>query len=500
MRLIAFSNARKNSGQSLIELIVAIGLGIIFITGAIGALTVTLRLSSETNKGQPALELSRETAQQLRTLVNNDWHVLDSLTKDGSTRYSISNTASFYAIETGSKPVSLNSIDYSVYFVLNDVYRDENDEISETGTIDPSTVKATAISSWQNFGEENDVRFVTYLTRIKNRVWIQTDWSSGPVGESTDVSPSTRFSEQTNTNYSAQGEITIASTTINLISTTGNGVDPLYKYAFNDLVGWIDFGNGTVTFNPNSTTTGYGISNVGAVALDCKTTPAGDICPSSLFGVVQDNNNTLSGFAWNEALGWISTNCASVTPPQCAANGGYDYKVTIDPATGFLYGWAWSDTGGWISFNCDRTTDGTPSPENMNLCAASRGGNGQSNYAVRTGVSTVSSAVITSTILDSGSDYGVTLNTIGWIGTPVSGTRVYFQLAMSNSPDGPWSFIGPDGTSNSYYTPLSSGTPKRLNRNLFTGGRYFRFKTFLESDSLLTLTPIVKDVIINYSL
>lgn len=501
MALSLFSTTGKKSGQSLIELIIAIGLGIIFITGAIGALTVTLRLSSETNHGQPALELARELSEQLRTVVNNDWHALNGLSLNGSTEYTVSTTTTFYEITEGSKTTTLNAIDYSVRFVLDPVYRDGNNAIAAMGTLDPSTIKVTAIASWQSYGQENDVRFSTYLTRIKNRVWIQTDWSTGPVGALVDASPSTRFATHTNANYaSVSGQLTIASTTINLATTTGNGVDSTYRYAFNDLIGWIDFGNGTVTFGANATTTGYGTSNVGDVALDCKTTPAGDICATSLFGVVQDNSNTLSGFAWNEALGWISMNCASVTPPQCAANGGYDYKVTIDPVTGFLYGWAWTDTGGWVSFNCDRTNDGTPPPENTNLCSAARGGTNQSDYAVKTGVSTVATAVVDSTILDSGSDYGVTLNTISWIGTLSPGTGVSFQLATSTASTGPWNFVGSDGTSNSYYRPLAPGVPRKLDRSLFTGGRYFRVKTILESDTLLSTSPTVTDVIINYSL
>lgn len=496
-----FLVSRKQSGQSLIELLIALGLGVIFITGAISVLTVTLRLSSETTHGQPALELAREASEQLRTLVNNDWHVLDALARDGATEYSVSTTTTFYEISPGSRTVALNGVDYNVSFVLDPVYRDGTDAIAESGTLDPSLVKVTARAAWMRYGQENDVRIATYLARIKNRVWLQTDWSTGPVGELVDAAPSTRFASHQNTNYSSiSGQITIASTTLNLATTTGNGVDATYRYAFNDLFGWIDFGNGTVTFNANATTTGYARSNVGDIALDCKTTPVGDICATSLFGVVQDNNNTLSGFAWNEALGWISTNCASVTPPQCAANGGYDYKVTIDPVTGFLYGWAWTDTAGWLSFNCDRTTDGTPAPQNINLCSVGRGGNGQSDYAVKTGVSTVSTAVVTSAILDSGSDYGVTLNTISWIGTAPLGTRVSFQLATSTEATGPWTFVGPEGSANNYYLPLAQGVPKKLDRSLFTGGRYFRVKTLLESDSLLTTSPTVTDVIINYSL
>ena len=63
-----------------------------------------------------------------------------------------------------------------------------------------------------------------------------------------------------------------------------------------------------------------------------------------------------------------------------------------------------------------------------------------------------------------------------------------FQLAVSDSSSGPWSFSGYDGTDTTYYTPTSSNVPIALNSTLYKNKRYFRYKVFLDSDVNRTVT------------
>src|SRR3989338_2782024 len=64
-----------------------------------------------------------------------------------------------------------------------------------------------------------------------------------------------------------------------------------------------------------------------------------------------DAQGILSGYAWNDTIGWISLNCDE------SAHGGSNlcstsnYKVQID-SNGSFSGYAWNDVAGWISFNC----------------------------------------------------------------------------------------------------------------------------------------------------
>lgn len=65
-----------------------------------------------------------------------------------------------------------------------------------------------------------------------------------------------------------------------------------------------------------------------------------------------------------------------------------------------------------------------------------------------------------------------------------------FQIAANND-DATWNFVGPDGTSGSYYT--SSSTIVDMD-----GDRYLRYKVFLSTEDPLT-TPYVNDVTIGFS-
>ncbi len=501
-------------GQSLIELLIALGIGTLFIIGAIGALSVTLRLDSQTTHSQPGIELANELIEELRTISNADWHTLGDLTQDGATVYQITPTPTFYATSTGKETVTLNGTPYQRYFLLAPVYRDEDEQIiSPPGILDPSTIQVTAIAEWSQYGQTNDVRVVSYLARTRNRLWIQTDWKGGPAGDGPTTNPGDQYTSETNTATTTAGQISIADFSANRQSTSGNGIDATYRYGWSDVTGWIDFLTyNNITLGANATTTGYASSSIGAIALDCATSPNGDICPSALFGVMQDGSGNLSGFGWNDVAGWVSFNCASENPPlgNCSDQpGGVDHKVTVDPVSGFLKGWAWSDSIGWISLNCDHSDPSDPlfisDPANANTCPAGAPRNGvglASNYAVKTGASTVSVAELTSMIFDTGSPHGVALNTLTWLGDPALGTRVSFQIASGNTATGAWTtdFKGIDGTSGSYYQPTDRGMPIKIRRQDHTNVRYIRYKVRLESNSLFTTSPTVRDIIINYSL
>jgi len=157
----------------------------------------------------------------------------------------------------------------------------------------------------------------------------------------------------------------------NLSLTLGSGtgaIDTTYKYAWNDSVGWLDFNNASSTVNVNATQlTGYAKNDsLKDIALDCGTTPGGNICATSNFKVARNSSTgDLSGWAWNDSIGWISFNCSD--PGVC---GTSSYKVTVSTSTGAFTGWAWNDYVGWISFNC----------LNTGTC-------GSSNYSVNTAIS-----------------------------------------------------------------------------------------------------------------
>ncbi len=250
------------------------------------------------------------------------------------------------------------------------------------------------------------------------------------------------------------------------------------RWAWNDVVGWLDFYITDAVYVRSDKIEGYGSSAVGYVSLDCATGPPGSDCAVP-YGVANQGTGLLSGYAWNDSIGWISFNCAD--PGVCASS---DYKVTID-ADGNFSGFAWSEVAGWISFNC-----------------ADPGSCGSSDYRVNTSWRTgpAVSGDLASSVFDTGIAGGAALQSLAWQGVLPAGTVVRFQIASSNSLVGPWTFVGPGSSGASYYAPAGPDIPVALDRDDHNNKRYFRYKVFLESNAAAPfVAPTVTDIIINWS-
>lgn len=107
-----------------------------------------------------------------------------------------------------------------------------------------------------------------------------------------------------------------------------SNIDPNYKYAWGDTIGWVNFGCDNCNLNiGDDKITGYAWSqNYGWI----------NFSPSN-GGVLNDGNGNLSGYAWGENLGWIDFS-----------------NVRINPSTGEFSGYAIiiENPRGTINFDC----------------------------------------------------------------------------------------------------------------------------------------------------
>jgi hypothetical protein len=532
----------SHRGQSLIELLVGITIGVLFITAALGLVTVSLRIDFQNKFSQTAGELNQELIEQLTTFANADWHNIESLPR--STAYSLLPNGSGWLTSPTLGPTTITptvgDTPYEVSFVIEDVYRTSltDDTISVSGALDPSTLKITAKTEWNQSGTTENLTLSKYITRTQNRIWQQTDWSGtikpASVYNSSDYpsgAEGSHYASETNIwrgatldpNDVPPGQLKIASTTQNFRTSPGIGIDnnppPSYNhYAWNDVMGWFDF----VTTSYPVIVTNTGLSGVVSttaapapgtqdlVALDCTRTPAGNICtgPAGAFGVTQDPSHILHGYAWSSAIGWISfnsDNCDSepngFNDVACGGDNtttpaGPAYKVSIGgPGVASFSGWAWNDVIGWISFNCANAGASC-----LNV-----------SYQVKTmvGIPSVSVGELVSPTFDTERTNGAAFNTITWLGNTNGGT-VQFKIATSDCANGAdnypacdsgtWSFFGPDSAnSESYYEPSAPGVPVRITRADHNNKRYIRYTIYLLSDINLIQSPVVDDVLINWS-
>ncbi len=112
---------------------------------------------------------------------------------------------------------------------------------------------------------------------------------------------------------------------ISRASITNGTIDPTYKYAWGENIGWINFGcNNCNVLITDAGLTGYAWNeNYGWINLAPTTS-----------GVKNNGEGNLSGYAWGENLGWIN------------------FSEVIINSSGEFSGFASGEISGQISFNC----------------------------------------------------------------------------------------------------------------------------------------------------
>ncbi|HVQ39045.1 MAG TPA: carboxypeptidase regulatory-like domain-containing protein, partial [Pyrinomonadaceae bacterium] len=79
--------------------------------------------------------------------------------------------------------------------------------------------------------------------------------------------------------------------------------------------------------------------------------------------------------------------------------------------------------------------------------------------------------------------------TLSWTMTNPANTGVQFQAAASNNANGPFDFVGPDGTASTFFTTTGASLSQ------FNGFRYLKYKALLSTTDNI-VTPALNDVIV----
>jgi predicted GH43/DUF377 family glycosyl hydrolase len=119
------------------------------------------------------------------------------------------------------------------------------------------------------------------------------------------------------------------------------------------------------------------------------------------------------------------------------------------------------------------------------------GGNTGTNWQIGYGWSESNKAWYTSPVLDASASWPVEWSAIEWDSTSPLGTSIRFQVATNNGGS-TWSFVGPDGTSTSFYETSGQDLFQ------FQSGRYLRVRAFLETDNLENFVPVIHSITVSY--
>lgn len=196
----ARKKARREQGQSLIELIIALAIGVIVITATINIIALSLRSDAEAGNAQVAGSLLQEYRDAVTAIGDSDWVTLYCPPsgscpggKGAGTQYHIIKTASSsYGIALGATSTLVEGKSFTKYLTIENVNRTAcgvGNITTSTPTSctlfgqtandigeDPSTQKITMKVEWQG---GRSAQMVHYITRRRAQIVKQSDWSGG---------------------------------------------------------------------------------------------------------------------------------------------------------------------------------------------------------------------------------------------------------------------------------------------------------------------------------
>ncbi len=182
-------SSNSNSGQSLIEVLIGIAVGVIIIGGVAATIAVVLRSNVTTKNSQTAAALAQEVMNEAGDLATADWHKIDTLTFDltatppVSGQYRIATTSGF-SILPGSETFTLDGKSFTRFFTVEYVSRDGSGNIEPEASYtlvndDPTTKRIVATVQWLEGTSPASVSLNKFVTRSRNLIFLQTDWRSG---------------------------------------------------------------------------------------------------------------------------------------------------------------------------------------------------------------------------------------------------------------------------------------------------------------------------------
>ncbi len=106
----------------------------------------------------------------------------------------------------------------------------------------------------------------------------------------------------------------------------------------------------------------------------------------------------------------------------------------------------------------------------------------------------VSAGTFTSGLMDANPHSGgaVSWTSLSWNASLPAGTSLQFQVGASNSPGGPFTFVGPDSTAATFFTTSGASLAQ------FNGMRYLKYRASLAT-TVITSTPTLADVTVCFS-
>lgn len=200
-------------GQSLMEVLIGVALGAIFVIGTASLIAPSLKVNKQLVQVQTRVQLANELMENVRSWVPGNWDGMLTVGTGTAYAYYLNTATSSFSIVSGTESIAVNSQTFHRYFYLGDVYRDSGGSVTTTASgnnYDPSTkfvivsVAAVAASS------PGTTTIGFYVTRSANNVFNQTSWAGGPGQNGAVAVVGNRFATEVNIATTTTGAIQLA--------------------------------------------------------------------------------------------------------------------------------------------------------------------------------------------------------------------------------------------------------------------------------------------------
>lgn len=535
-----FKKLKSQKGQLLIEMLVSLTIGGIFIAGAAIAILGAVRQNYENKSNQLASLLSLDLVNKVQSFANYSWSNILNLSKGSSSKYFFIPGATSSILATGTESVFYNDINAGLvgYWKMDEATGTAVYDYSGNNISGSFTSGATRSSSCM-FGSCFSLDGLTGRINLSN---FSTGGESGytvsgwfyRTGDATSnyagirvgrVELRIRGSAATYTNcpqlivYTSYPNYFGTSDTVNAIPlNTWTHIAGVYDYNASAATATVKiYNNGVLTKTGTTGTVGtiasYTGGYIGYISgyfpgyIDDVRAYNRALSANELKALYDNFSFTRYFYVDNInrdscGVGDITTSTITAcTQPggSGVANSSSTQKITSvvewgDSRSSKLSTYLTRNRAGVFTQNNWSGSSGYNGPitsPDENFSSSTAGIIASKNLKATTGAS--ASHYLYSSIFDTGISSGVSVNNILYQGTKPSGTNVTFQLAFSNSSSGPWNYVGYDSSSTTEYSPSDPDISYKINN--IHDYRYLRYKAILLS---ATSTPTVSSISIGF--
>lgn len=158
-------NRKAKKGMTIIEILVALGI----VSLGFFAINYLVLLGFQTNvigvSYTKGILYAQEGLEVMRILKNQDWQNNIAPLNPGTSYYPVL-SGSTWSLQTTS-PGLIDNL-FARIITVEDVYRDTDDNIASSGTLDPNTKKVTVTLSWQHSTGQKVIAIPAYIANIAN--------------------------------------------------------------------------------------------------------------------------------------------------------------------------------------------------------------------------------------------------------------------------------------------------------------------------------------------